>query len=275
MVLGSVCAALSVFVIYLSVWRTYSQTTTLQFIRSQSAPFNFSQIRLILQNRAFLCVTGIFLLAQLGIQLAYTILPYFLVNWLKQTDKSVTPVGLLGLAMSLLMLFVWNRVRQHISKRAIYLLGMPLWVLAHLGMILIQPSQMNWMYGLVMIAGIGASTRILVPYAMLPDVIDADELQSGQRREGLFYGVLSLFQKLSVAIALFLVGQSLEWAGFVSAIAGQPAPSQPDTALFAIRLLYGPIPALMGIGSLIVAYFYPITPDTHAETLLRLEKKRH
>jgi GPH family glycoside/pentoside/hexuronide:cation symporter len=98
----------------------------------------------------------------------------------------------------------------------------------------------------------------------LPDVIDLDQLQSGQRREGIFYGLMNQFQKLGLAIALFLIGKTLNWAGFISRNVEQAALSQPDTALWAIRLLFSLVPALiLGLG-LILAYFYPISREAHA-----------
>jgi hypothetical protein len=66
---------------------------------------------------------------------------------------------------------------------------------------------------------------------MMPDVIELDELKTGQRREGIFYGFMVLLQKFGLALGLFLVGQSLEWAGFVATVPGQPAPTQPASAL--------------------------------------------
>jgi hypothetical protein len=52
---------------------------------------------------------------------------------------------------------------------------------------------------------------------MVPDTIDLDELKTGQRREGIFYAFMVLLQKIGLAVGLFLVGISLESAGFYRA----------------------------------------------------------
>jgi GPH family glycoside/pentoside/hexuronide:cation symporter len=104
---------------------------------------------------------------------------------------------------------------------------------------------------------------------MIPDVIELDELNTGQRREGIFYGFMVFLQKIGLAIGQLFVGLALQWAGFESG-----ADSQPPTALFAIRLLMGPIPAVTLILGLILAYFYPITREVHAEILLQLRQRR-
>jgi len=106
-------------------------------------------------------------------------------------------------------------------------------------------------------------------------VIDLDELNSGQRREGIFYGFVGQFQQIALAIGLFLVGKSLGWSGFIPTVAGQPVPTQPDAALLAIRLLFGPVPAGVLFAGLVLAYFYPITREVHAEILLKLKERKN
>ncbi|NET34284.1 MAG: hypothetical protein F6K19_20045, partial [Cyanothece sp. SIO1E1] len=77
-----------------------------------------------------------------------------------------------------------------------------------------------------------------------------------------------------VAAGVFLVGRALDAAGFIETVAGQPAPTQPDSALFAIRLAIGPLPTLCLIGGLVLAYFYPITSAVHHEILLKLKERK-
>ncbi|MEO0971032.1 MAG: MFS transporter, partial [Cyanobacteria bacterium J06639_18] len=108
-----------------------------------------------------------------------------------------------------------------------------------------------------------------VPYSVRPN-----PLHPGQRREGIFYGFVVQFQKLGLAAALFLVGRILDWAGLIPAVASQPPPIQPNSVLWAIRLIIGPIPTLILIVGLVLAYFYPITRSKHEEILLKLKERR-
>jgi GPH family glycoside/pentoside/hexuronide:cation symporter len=154
-------------------------------------------------------------------------------------------------------------------------MGMFLWIIAASGLFFLQPGQINLMYFLAVIAGSGVSVAYLVPWSMMPDVIELDELQTGQRREGVFYGFMVLLQKFGLAFGLFLVGIALEASGFQENVPGQTQlPIQPDTALSAIRIAVGPIPIICLIGGLFLTYFYPITREMHAEILLKLEERR-
>lgn len=44
-----------------------------------------------------------------------------------------------------------------------------------------------------------SSPAFLLPWSMLPDVIDEDELLTGKRSEGSFYSIFILIQKLGAA----------------------------------------------------------------------------
>ncbi|MBA3923059.1 MAG: MFS transporter, partial [Nostocaceae cyanobacterium] len=150
---------------------------------------------------------------------------------------------------------------------------MSLWIIAQVGLFFLQPGQVGLMYVLGIMAGFGVSCAYLIPWSMMPDVIELDELQTGQRREGIFYGFMVFVQKIGLAIALFLVLKALDFAGYISS-SGASAPIQPASALLAIRLAIGPLPTVCLIFGLILAYFYPITREAHAETLLKLQEKR-
>jgi glycoside/pentoside/hexuronide:cation symporter, GPH family len=123
-------------------------------------------------------------------------------------------------------------------------------------------------------AGFGVSVAYLVPWSMMPDVIELDELQTGQRREGIFYGFMVLLQKFGLAFGLFVVGLALQSSGFKEATAGSGIlPTQPESALQAIRIAVGPIPMISLVFGLVLTYFYPITREMHAEILLKLKER--
>ncbi|RAQ40182.1 MFS transporter, partial [Arthrospira sp. O9.13F] len=92
----------------------------------------------------------------------------------------------------------------------------------------------------------------------------------GQRREGIFYSFIVLLQKIGLALGIFMVGKTLDWAGFIESVAGQPIPTQPESVLLAIRLAIGPLPMILSIVGIILTYFYPITREYHQEILLKV-----
>ncbi len=274
---GAICGGIAALAAFICVWATYKRFWEIEAERSQvdrptMLPF-WQQIRLAFGNRPFLYVIGIYMSSWLGLQVTAAMLPYFVVNWMGLPEQHFTQMALAVQGTALVMMPLWGWLGQKLGKRTIYCMGIPLTLIAQAGLFLVQPGQVGLMYGLGVLAGSGLATAYLVPWSMLPDVVDLDELQTGQRREGIFYGFVVQLKKIGVAIALFLVSTMLAWSGLVTGGADQPM-EQPDSALQAIRWLIAPIPSLILIGGLVLAYLYPITRDRHQQILLQLSEKR-
>jgi GPH family glycoside/pentoside/hexuronide:cation symporter len=277
LVLAGVCTVLSVLPLFWCVWGVRSRVLASEARRLETEePEHIpipQQLQIAFSNQPFLYVVGIYLCSWLGVQVTASILPYFVVNWMNLPAAEFPLVAIAVQGTALVMLFVWSAVSARVGKKAVYFMGMIVWIIAQAGLFFLQPSQVGLMYFLAVLAGVGVSTAYLIPWSMMPDVIELDELKTGQRREGIFYGFMVLLQKVGLAVGLFLVGQSLEWSGFVETVPGQPAPVQPASALLAIRIAIGPLPTLALIFGLILAYFYPITREVHAEILLKLKER--
>lgn len=233
------------------------------------------QLQIAFSHFPFVCVIGIYLCSWLGLQVTAAILPYFVIHWMRLPDYHFTQAALAVQGTALIMMFFWSAVGQRFGKRAIYWMGIPLTIFALVGLCFLQPQQVGLMYVLAVMAGVGLSTAYLVPWSMLPDVLDLDELNTGQRREGLFCGLVVQFQKIALAIALFLVGKILDWSGFIPTNHEQVLNTQPESALLAIRVLIEPVPALVLVFGLVWAYLYPITRSAHGEILLKLSARRN
>ena len=233
------------------------------------------QLKIVFRNKPFLYIIGIYLCSWLAVQLTASILIYFVVSWMNLPEASFPQVAIAVQGTALVMLFFWKAVSDRLGKKTVYFMGTAIWIIAQSGLFLLQPTQVGLMYVLAVMAGFGVSVAYLIPWSMVPDVIELDELQTGQRREGIFYGFMVLLQKMGLALALFLVGQALEIAGFIERLPGGEIPTQPESALLAIRLAVGPLPTLFLVGGLILAYFYPITREIHAEICLKLQEREH
>ena len=193
-----------------------------------------------------------------------------------QLPESTFPkVAIAVQGTALVMLFVWQKISQRLDKKVVYFLGSTIWIIAQIGLFLVQPGQILLLYSFAMLAGFGVSVAYLIPWSMIPDVIDLDELNTGKRREGIFYGFMVLLQKFGLALGLFLVGIALEISGFIKTVSGELPPIQPESALWAIRLVVAPLPAVVLIIGIILAYFYPITREYHSEIRLKLQQKNN
>jgi glycoside/pentoside/hexuronide:cation symporter, GPH family len=303
LVLAAICAVLSVLTLYWCVYGVRSRVLAFEATRPKREPQSWGAIlqelkatmalqfqifsgsgspgqfirtlqRVFAEYSAFLSVIGIYLCSWLALQLTASIMPYFVINRMRipESDVPLVLVGVQGTA--LVMLFFWSAMSQRYGKKAIYFMGMGLWLIAQVGLWFLEPGQLGWMYVLAIMAGMGVSTAYLVPWSMMPDVVDLDELTTGERREGFFYGFMVLLQKLGLALGIFLVGIALQASGFKEAVAGQSIlPNQPESAVWAIRMVVAPLPAVFLLAGIVLTYFYPIDQAKHAEILLKLSER--
>ncbi|NJP08443.1 MAG: MFS transporter [Leptolyngbyaceae cyanobacterium RU_5_1] len=232
------------------------------------------QFKIAFGNRPFLFVIGIYLCAWFSFQNTAAILPFFVVNYLNLSEAISTLAAIAVQVTALLMLAVWTRVSRRVGKQATYWMGTGFWLFGQVGLWFLPRGETTWIYPLAILVGLGVSTAFLIPWSMLPDVIEFDELTTGQRREGVFYGFMTLAQKVCRGLGLFLIGLVLKQKGFIERAAGQPLPDQPPAAEEAIRNVAVFLPIIFLVVSLVLVYFYPITREKHAEILLRLHERK-
>jgi GPH family glycoside/pentoside/hexuronide:cation symporter len=133
-------------------------------------------------------------------------------------------------------------------------------------------------YILLIIAGFGLSGPLVLTNVLYAQVADEDETKSGVRREAAFFGVNALFTKPAQSIALGLGAWLLEISGFIAPEIGQPIVlDQPDSALFAIKILIGLIPGIAVLLGAIILIWYPLKGDylkTIKEKTLEMHKEK-
>ena len=100
-----------------------------------------------------------------------------------------------------------------------------------------------------------AGLWLMIP-SMQIDVVDLDELKTGERREGSFASVFSWVLKLSFCIGFLISGPLLELTGFDAAMEGD----QPRAVLRNMRLGYVAIPVTALLLALLLLKFFPINP---------------
>ncbi|MEL6381999.1 MAG: MFS transporter [Cyanobacteria bacterium J06626_18] len=273
-VLGYAAASLAIVTIGICVVGTYRRYQQLQgrrlSVRLQAAAPDFMPaIGSVFKNLAFRQVLGLYFCSWIGLQLTAAMLPYFVDAWMRLPETHFAQMALTVQGTAIATIPAWEYITQRSDKRTVVLLGGAIALLALAGLITVQPGQVLWMYMLGVVIGSGIATLYVAPFAMLPDVIDWDELQTGCRREGLYFSAVVFLQKLGLAVALFVVGQLLDQSGFVI-----EAPAQPVPTLWTIRCLIGPVPAVLLLIGLWFAYQYPLTRERHQQILNALASDR-
>ena len=220
-------------------------------------------------NRPFKFAAGIFLFTWTAIEVIQTMLLFFLKYRMGLEEESDIVAGAVFItALIVLPFWVWASLKT--DKRKAYIYGMIFLSAVMMALIFIDPSLgFTYVISLAALAGIGVSAVHVLTWAMIPDAMEVDELQNGARHEGMFYALVSLMKKVAVSIALPVTLLVLDWSGFIS-----NAPQQTESAVWAIRIMIGPVPSVLLLGGILFAMYYPLTREAHAEVRESIEARR-
>jgi GPH family glycoside/pentoside/hexuronide:cation symporter len=219
----------------------------------KNKPFNILMIAFFLSSFSFTTFTAL--------------TPYFIQYQLGMGGQ----VSFILLAMLLtigIFLIPAKWVMDRINKGPTYALGLGIASLAVMCSFLLPHAPTSLMYVIAVVAGIGFSTQFVCPWSMLPDVVEHDEKMTGERREGIYYGLWNFLSKFTSALGVAVSGWALSLYGYV------PNVEQTVRALFGIRLFFAIIPAVVILVSLPFLIWYPITRKSHAALLQELAERK-
>jgi glycoside/pentoside/hexuronide:cation symporter, GPH family len=233
-------------------------------------------VRTAWANIPFRFATVIYMLNWITFDLVALALPFYLLYWIARGNMlaSVTLVGItlplesavfaLLLVTATAVLPFWLWLSHRLGKHVAYIIGMVFWAGVQIGIFLVRPGQITLVLWMAFLAGLSVSAAHVLPDAMFPDVIEWDELRTGRRQEGIYYGVKNFVRKLTGALAIFLALQVLGWFGYQTPPEGATTFMQSPVTLTAIRLLIGPLGAVLLFSAVITTWFYPLTRERHA-----------
>jgi GPH family glycoside/pentoside/hexuronide:cation symporter len=234
-------------------------------------------------NVPFRFATIIYMLNWITFDLVALLLPFYLLYWVA-SGKMLTSVSLLGISLPLesavfalllvtatAVLPFWLWLSHRLGKHTAYIIGMVFWAAVQIGIFLVRPGQVTLVLWMAFLAGLSVSAAHILPDAMFPDVIEWDELRTGRRQEGIYYGVKNFIRKLTGALAIFMALQVLGWFGYQAPPPGATSYVQSPITLTAIRYLIGPLGAVLLFSAVITTWFYPLTRERHGRIRRLLE----
>ncbi len=118
--------------------------------------------------------------------------------------------------------------------------------------------------------GFSATGLWVVLPSMEADVVDYDELQSGQRRESAYTATASWVMKVGMMFSMVIGGPLLEATGFDAKNGGNQTPD----AIMGIRGLFVAIPVVALVIALVLVKLYPLTNARMLEIRRELEARR-
>ena len=179
------------------------------------------------------------------------------------------PGTFVGLGWGFALMFLAAPICKLIGKRTGIILNYAVGALnALLLPFFLRPGH-YWLYmgfslAFIPLQGIGGTFL----NAVMPDICDIDELQSGERHEGLFIAVLNWMSKLQNSIITVIAGYLLVWIGFNVKLDVQPPGVVESMRFWGFGMLI-----LGSLLALVISFWMPVTAKRMAEVRAKLDER--
>ncbi len=178
---------------------------------------------------------------------------------------TLTAVSTLGV----IPLTAW--ISTKIGKRETFLLTISLSLVGYaLKWVGYNPEHPYWLLASCPFVAFGTGSLFTLMGSMVADVCDYDELESHQRREGVFGAIYWWMVKVGMALAGLLTGVMLEASGFHVELES----AQSDRTLMLLRVFDVGVPLVSSAIAIWIIATYEITETTAYEIRAELERRR-
>jgi GPH family glycoside/pentoside/hexuronide:cation symporter len=223
-------------------------------------------LKLMLKNGPFLRLIAAFMIGSIGLNISTPLYIFFVADVLGAENESIYMLSIFYLS-SIFSIPIWVRLSSSLGKHKAYIAAYFTIALTHPFYLLLGEGDFWWMLPMTLVTGFAAGGfSQTLPNSMKADVIDLDNLQSGENRAALFFSAWSFAQKATASIggAIAMFGLAL-W-GF------DPAPEamNGESPMFGLRFLFSTFPSLFFLSGAIIIWKYPITEERHAQIRAKL-----
>jgi GPH family glycoside/pentoside/hexuronide:cation symporter len=203
------------------------------------------------------------ILGMLGVQVAVAQLLYILTYFLQIAEASLPTILVCFFAGSVCLIPIWAWLARKIGKKYCLIVAMLSTTLAFILVVAYRWPALA-IHPIAFVVG-GAITGIQgTGMALWPDIVEWDELVTGERREGSYAAVRAFATKLSLGFGILAVGCILSWIGYDGK--SKPAPS----VITGLRLSFCLLPAICLLSGALTMRRFPISLTSHTQALITL-----
>ncbi|XP_034515729.1 major facilitator superfamily domain-containing protein 2B isoform X3 [Ailuropoda melanoleuca] len=229
-------------------------------------------LRLTVQHPPYLKLVISFLFISAAIQVEQSYLVLFCTHASRLHDH-VQGVVLTILVSAVLSTPLWEWVIQRFGKKTS---AFGICVMVPFVILLAAVPTAPVAYAVALVSGLSIAVSLLLPWSMLPDVVDAfqQQHQHGPGLETIFYSSYVFFTKLSGACALGISTLSLEFAGYEAG-----ACKQAEQVVVTLKVLIGAVPTCVILTGLCILMVGPTSKvpsgedPSHRQSLKRDREK--
>ncbi|KAI3367849.1 hypothetical protein L3Q82_026677 [Scortum barcoo] len=151
----------------------------------------------------------------------------------------------------------WQWFLTRFGKKTAAYFGI-LWAVPFMILIVSIKSHLVISYLVSVAAGVSVAAAFLLPWSMLPDVVDDFKVNNPDihGHEALFYSFYVFFIKFASGVSLGVSTLSLKFAGYETGSC-----SQPEMVSLTLKVLVSPVPVVLIVVGLLILKTYPIDEE--------------
>jgi glycoside/pentoside/hexuronide:cation symporter, GPH family len=240
------------------------------------------EMKEIFANRSFrlLFISAVIIYAAMGVNASLNNHAFVFV-WRMESEKIqfISYAYLIGVLLGVLAAPALQRA---LEKKVVVIIGFLLlianWLVLQgamlaglyhpLGDAALLPMQLN-----SFVAGIGTGFIMVAYPSMMADAADEHEHLFGRRREGLYFAGLGFAGKAATGLGVMVAGVALDLIKFPRSGGQTVSAVLPEAMQFRLVMIWGPVPAVIAIISLVILASYSISRARHNQIALALGRK--
>uniref|UniRef100_A0A6Q2Z7Z9 Major facilitator superfamily domain containing 2A n=1 Tax=Esox lucius TaxID=8010 RepID=A0A6Q2Z7Z9_ESOLU len=263
---GVICA----MYVLCAVVLCFGVTERKESLRPRSEPMSFWQgIRLVMGHGPYAKLVIGFLFTSLAFMLLEGNFALFCSSTLGFRNDFQNILLVIMLAATLTIPF-WQWFLTRFGKKLAVYIGTSV-VIPFLILVVCLKSNLVVTYIVSFMAGASVGAAFLLPWSMLPDVVDDFKVnnQDSQGHEAIFYSFYVFFTKFASGISLGVSTLSLDFAGYVTR-----GCTQPENVGITLKVLVSAAPIGLLLIGLCILYTYPIDEKRRQDNRKKLQEQR-
>lgn len=216
---------------------------------------NFQALKDVLRNKNLIAFTVAIGMSNIAFLILMAMVRYMNKWVLVQEAQFETYINAIAFAVGLLTFIIWARISIKRGPKLVYISSGALFFIALLPLSFAKEGW-GWVVLVLMVfVGFSISGLLLIPDILLAEIIDEDIKKSGEKREGLIYGIYGFAIRIAIVFESYLITIVLKRTGFDPTL-----PEQTQLAKSGIKLLMVGVPAVCFIvGILLMIFLYDLS----------------
>ena len=221
----------------------------------------------VIANRYARLLILVFLIENIGTASLGILAPYFM-QYIMHEESAYSLLLLSHFVPTILIIPAAVWLSRRFGKKTVWFIAMLFSAGAYVGKFFAGPGELVYLLAVTMATGIGTGIGTVVGPSVQADVVDCDEYETGERKEGSYFAIWNFIRKGAAGVVAVLTGILLQWAGF------EPNVEQSEGTLTTIRVLYTVLPAVMlTLGALVFLFRFDLTVEAHARVRAALDAR--